>query len=109
MASATRPRKLPSSTPSQFHSMAPANSAGGGLTLPVTALRPTSSRALTMAKVKRFCRRANTSVPRMFSTASTPRMPSGTTISGTSPGNSWPITASTSSSSADRPNIATTT
>ncbi|MNF08882.1 hypothetical protein D3C80_2094100 [compost metagenome] len=62
-----------------------------------------------MAKVKTFCSLANTSVPRMFSTVRTTRMDSGTRVAGKTPGNSLSRIASTSSSSADRPNMATIT
>ncbi|MNR06719.1 hypothetical protein D3C85_1228050 [compost metagenome] len=109
IARVTRLKKLPSRTPDQPQSTSATKPAAGGSASPPTALTPTSRRAATMAKVNRFCTRANTSVPRMFSSVSTTRMPSGTRVAGKTPGNSLSRMASTSSSSAERPNMATIT
>ncbi|MNQ53249.1 hypothetical protein D3C85_672830 [compost metagenome] len=109
MARVTRPKKLPSRIPDQPQSTSATKPAAGGSASPPTALTPTSSRAATMAKVKTFCTRANTSVPSMFNTVRAMRIPSGTRVAGKTPGNSLSRIASTSSSSADRPNMATMT
>ncbi|MCY1232660.1 hypothetical protein D9M72_451650 [compost metagenome] len=109
MARATRPMKLPSRTPPHPQFTSATKFAAGASASPPTALRPTSSKAATMAKVKRFCSLAKTSVPRMFSTVRATRMNSGTNVAGNTPGNSLSRIASTSSSSAESPNIATIT